>query len=304
MDYRDNRQRWAESHQVVHFYAGQWCTFTPALTGLPLARAFKSSGISERTGHNWRSKGWAEIDEADASAGAEMGFEARFAVAVEAALIQFMGPLVARINAAATGEGRGKGDWKAAKELLASRFPDEWSERTHVAKSGRLEVAGEISHAHTYFDQLRRMPTAELEDEKLRLDRQITQATWGSMADADKDAWIRHFEGMLGKMRDDRDGLSRWLGDVDWHLRPGLPLPVEDCQPPRRALTFERSPVEILAAAPEVAPDGGAGVAEVVNAAPADPFAVHEEPRRRGIGYDQHGLAINLADYSDEDLAL
>ena len=36
MDYRDNRQRWAESHQVVHFYAGQWCTFTPALT-LPLS---------------------------------------------------------------------------------------------------------------------------------------------------------------------------------------------------------------------------------------------------------------------------
>ena len=32
MDYRDNRQRWAESYQVVHFYAGQWCTFTPALT--------------------------------------------------------------------------------------------------------------------------------------------------------------------------------------------------------------------------------------------------------------------------------
>ena len=36
MDYRDNRQRWAESHQVVHFYAGQWCTFTPALTGVRL----------------------------------------------------------------------------------------------------------------------------------------------------------------------------------------------------------------------------------------------------------------------------
>ena len=36
MDYRDNRQRWAESHQVVHFYAGQWCTFTPALTVIRL----------------------------------------------------------------------------------------------------------------------------------------------------------------------------------------------------------------------------------------------------------------------------
>ena len=40
MDYRDNRQRWAESHQVVHFYAGQWCTFTPALTQEPLSGAF------------------------------------------------------------------------------------------------------------------------------------------------------------------------------------------------------------------------------------------------------------------------
>ena len=38
MDYRDNRQRWAESHQVVHFYAGQWCTFTPALTSTDLPR--------------------------------------------------------------------------------------------------------------------------------------------------------------------------------------------------------------------------------------------------------------------------
>ena len=38
MDYRDNRQRWAESHQVVHFYAGQWCTFTPALTGVEIFR--------------------------------------------------------------------------------------------------------------------------------------------------------------------------------------------------------------------------------------------------------------------------
>ena len=36
MDYRDNRQRWAESHQVVHFYASQWCTFTPALTSCAL----------------------------------------------------------------------------------------------------------------------------------------------------------------------------------------------------------------------------------------------------------------------------
>ena len=43
MDYRDNRQRWAESHQVVHFYAGQWCTFTPALTVQPAPQSSPSS---------------------------------------------------------------------------------------------------------------------------------------------------------------------------------------------------------------------------------------------------------------------
>ena len=42
MDYRDNRQRWAESHQVVHFYAGQWCTFTPALTAAPEAEVLQA----------------------------------------------------------------------------------------------------------------------------------------------------------------------------------------------------------------------------------------------------------------------
>ena len=46
MDYRDNRQRWAESHQVVHFYAGQWCTFTPALTDA--CRVRKNPGILAR----------------------------------------------------------------------------------------------------------------------------------------------------------------------------------------------------------------------------------------------------------------
>ena len=48
MDYRDNRQRWTESHQVVHFYAGQWCTFTPALTG-DHAIILKEQMIAHRT---------------------------------------------------------------------------------------------------------------------------------------------------------------------------------------------------------------------------------------------------------------
>ena len=47
MDYRDNRQRWAESHQAVHFYAGQWCTFTPALTLACPASRFWADHINE-----------------------------------------------------------------------------------------------------------------------------------------------------------------------------------------------------------------------------------------------------------------
>ena len=51
MDYRDNRQRWAESHQVVHFYAGQWCTFTPALTFATIRhRTKRSKGCLTRDG--------------------------------------------------------------------------------------------------------------------------------------------------------------------------------------------------------------------------------------------------------------
>ena len=59
MDYRDNRQRWAESHQVVHFYAGQWCTFTPALTLRPgepegCARAGAQGAAARRQGEEAR----------------------------------------------------------------------------------------------------------------------------------------------------------------------------------------------------------------------------------------------------------
>lgn len=258
-------------------------------TGLPLARAFKSSGISERTGHNWREKGWAQIDEADASAGEEMRFEARFAVAVEAALIQFMGPLVRRINAAATGEGRGKGrgDWRAAKELLASRFPDEWSERTHVAKSQKVEVSGGIDH-NVYSVRIASMTNDELRFESDRHDAVICAGLGGMSLDREIS---RHETALadLFKRRDQQRGNGALIpGNLA--RRPPVELV---------ARVIEHEPVEILAAA-KVARDK-AGVAEVVAVAAAAPFEVHEEPRRRGIGYDQHGLAFNL---SDEDLSL
>ena len=235
-----------------------------------------------------------------------MPFTVNFALQVEAALADYIRPLVERISQAA--EGKGKGDWRAAATLLQGRFPHEFSERVAVAKSQKVEVAGQISHS--YSDQLQRMPLAELEDEMTRLDQQINQTTWGSMRDDQKDAWIGHFSAMLAKMKADRDGLSRWLGDVDWHLRPGLPVPVEDYQPPRRALAFEHEPVEVQAAAPKAAP-AQAGAADVVAAASAAgagaggmSFEVGAAPRPTGIGFNRFGDAINLGDYADEDLSL
>ena len=63
MDYRDNRQRWAESHQVVHFYAGQWCTFAPALRYRWVQRF--APEMEKRLRRQWRrpqSRSW-RVDE-------------------------------------------------------------------------------------------------------------------------------------------------------------------------------------------------------------------------------------------------
>ena len=127
-------------------------TITESLRmGIPFSRSCKAAGISAQSGHAWRQAGWQEIEEADANSNEAISFVGRFAIAVEGALVEFMGPLVARLRDEST--GKGKGDWRAAKELLASRFPNEFSEKTHAAKSARLEIAGDI--AHSFHDRLK-----------------------------------------------------------------------------------------------------------------------------------------------------
>lgn len=131
--------------------------------GIPFDRSCKAAGISKQSGHNWRRDGWLAIEKADPNSENPLGFTARFAIEVEQALVTFMAPLVQKVRDAAAGEG--KGDWRAAQQLLAARFPDEWSERTHVAKSQRLEVAGNIdfnSHGFAEFLSFRKMTRPEL----------------------------------------------------------------------------------------------------------------------------------------------
>ena len=93
-----------------------------------------------------------------------MPYVVNFALQVEAALADYILPLVRRISQAS--EGRGRGDWRAAATLLQGRFPHEFSERVAVAKSQKLEVAGTVSHTHTHaLARLEAMTDTELQAE-------------------------------------------------------------------------------------------------------------------------------------------
>ena len=171
---------------------------TALRSGLPLDRAFRSAGISKSTGHAWRKEGWRQIEAADANTSVELSYTARFAIAVEAALISFMGPLIRRFADGALGGT--KGDWRAAKELLASRFPDEFSERTHVAKSQKMEVSGGIDH-NLYSVQLENMTIDELRDESERHDAVIYAGLSGGSLDRE----IAKLERQLAELCKSRD---------------------------------------------------------------------------------------------------
>ena len=244
--------------------------------GVPLARSFRIAGIGERTGFLWRSQGWEAIESHESGSGDELSFPAKFAVAVEAALSEFMAPLIRQINETAQGKGdKGRDAWRAAKELLAARFPDEWSERTHVAKSQRVEISGGIGlkYRRREYD---RMSNEELQSE---IDRLWIQEHVGLSGGA-LDKKIARHEIVLAdlcKQRDQQRGNGALIpGNLT--RRPPVELVASDGSP---VIEHERVEVQV--------------------AAPADPFEVPEKPRRRGIGYDQHGLAFNL---SDEDLSL
>ena len=256
--------------------------------------------------------GWEEIDQAADDDEAPLSFTARFAIEVEAALSEYMKPLVAAIHSAAVGKGKGL-DWRAAKELLASRFPAEFSEKFAASANQKLEVSGEVNHSHAYFQSVTKMTFDELHDEALRLDAQISLTAWSAMDARVKDAWIAHFEEMVIKMRDDLAGITPWHGNVDWHLRPGIPKKLADMSehqrryggPPRRfSKTIEHQEISSAAhTAMGLAPIEAGGDVLVQ---PSPPAAPSPRPRAQtGIGFDRvTGQAIPMFGDEDEDLTL
>ena len=213
--------------------------------GIPFDRSCKAAGISKQSGHNWRRTGWQEIEEADPDSKEPLGFTARFAIEVELALVEFMGPLVQRVRDAAA--GKGKGDWRAAQQLLASRFPDEWSERTHVAKSLRIEVAGNIGvnvHGFAEFVALRKMTRPEL---LLKSEQLQTQIDNKPVSGQDLDDEIEFLESKVAAMRDARAGNlgftpGNWL--VGSPAARPIAIDLEDSEF-TEAASFGDAPVEV-----------------------------------------------------------
>ena len=247
-----------------------------------------------------------EIEQSDANTSEELSYTARFAVAVEAALIEFMAPLIRRFADGAL--GKGKGDWRACKELLASRFPDEFSERTHVAKSQRIEVGGTIEHDFSAM-RLQSMSDAELRAEL----EAIHWSMRSSMIYGDElGEVIGYMETKLSLMRHHHAAKTAYFPDRETSWRPGSKavsgiepriIEHEDKGITVAEMATDASPVEVVAPVPATgAVDEGALLSVAApSSTPSVSFHVDEPRPTSGIGYDQHGLAFR---YDDEETKL
>ena len=261
--------------------------------GIPFDRSCKAAGISKHSGHNWRRDGWQEIEEHDPDLDEPLGFTARFAIEVESALVTFMAPLVQRVRDAAAGKGAKRADWRAAQTLLASRFPDEWSERVAVAKSQRIEVAGNIGvnvHGFAEFVALRKMTRPELLAKNEQLNSQIDHRPLGGQ---DLDDEIEFLEAKICAMREARAS-NRGFTTSNWLVG----------RPAGRPIAIDLEGSEFTEAAPLAI---GLEAASSGNDAVDLPDAAPQIARvQKGFGYDRDsGQAIPIyADAPvDDDLA-
>ena len=261
-------------------------------SGISFTRSCSVSGISKQTGFAWRNSGWDAIETEAEGSDEPLPFVARFALETELALADFQRPLIQRIRDGA--DGKTKGDWRAAQQLLASRFPDEFSEKVHAAKSGKLEVSGQIdvSHAHAYqqFLAIRNLSMEELALETARLESQINHTP---ISGGDLDARIAVLEGKLSSMREAAASGHGWVA-ANWlvvgepAIRPAVPEIIdldefEVTNNPAATDTPADAPIE-------------AGAEFVLSSASAAP------PLSSGIAYDAiTGLAYHPP-VEDEDL--
>ena len=215
--------------------------------GIPISRSAKAAGVSYQTVCNWRNAGWEAIDTEAEDSDAPISFVARFAIEVEAALVHFMAPFLARIRDEA--KGVGKGDWRAARAILEMRFPDEFSEKVAAAKSGKLEVSGQIAmeHQHGYreFLNLRNMTGGELALEMERLESQVDHTP---ISGTDLDAQIGILEGKLDSMREAAARGHGWVA-ANWlvvgepAIRPAVPTVIDLNESEHRELLAVSSPL-------------------------------------------------------------
>ena len=177
------------------------------------------------------------------------------------------------------------------------RFPDEWSERTHVAKSQKIEVTGGIGIVYKRRE-MDKLTTAELQDVIDTIQNRQHQGMGGAALDAE----IAKYEGVLASLYEQREGDRKWRSRTRGCHDSGRQLDATDADYVVAVPVGMAHEPKLIQAAVSQAPDT-AGDPVVVPGSPAAPI-VREEARPSGIGYSRDGQAINLADYGEEDLTL
>ena len=289
--------------------------------GLTPKRAAMRAGISEGTYFAWRRAGWDEIEATSEDSAAEMSFTVTFALQAEAAIAEYMLPLIKRVSEAAlqaeaaiaeymlplikrvseAALNGGRGDWRAAAMILQGRFPHEFSERVAVAQSQRIEVSGTIGVDGPYKRRaLDKMTTAELDENSAMLNDRIRRST--ALSGEALDDEISKHERIVAELLEQRDGERHWKtrGRGCFDTSRQLDAVDADFEILKPAVAHE--PKRIRAAVSEAPDEVGTGV--VVPPVPTTPhvgFEVQEERPTRGFGFNKFGDAINLA---DEDVKL
>lgn len=98
--------------------------------GVYMRQACEFVGISEQTIYNWMARGSAEILRLEANPKAKP-------IAKETPYLEFFKKMkraenASEVRAVVLWQDEIKGDWRAAKDFLARRFPDRWSPRLEV----------------------------------------------------------------------------------------------------------------------------------------------------------------------------
>jgi hypothetical protein len=128
--------------------------------GMYFRQACLAAGVSPETAHNWRRLGRLAVGQQDTTGMTATEDHVRFYEAVETALAQFEAEALATWVAEVQ-----RGNWQAARDLLARRFPQRWgnTESREVQVKGAQQMELHLvwgDEGETYDAEPQQLPDA------------------------------------------------------------------------------------------------------------------------------------------------